>query len=212
MDAILARLDVTCTATTQGLGVMNTSIPDQSIFQYWHEADWKAATDSKTGRTNTGGDRIMPYDFLESQNGKRIDPQVLTQIRSYAKSVYIYMFNSKEFPTVVRRWHRDQTVAHVEFIKEKMYSAWPEFTYCSHHWKLIHFITIHYPSWSRHVFPDYPEDLVKPKPEIIHTDLQGVPPAVSDIPGVPVTRIEALNPVQVTTAKAHKRIKVSNPL
>lgn len=217
MTAILANLQVMPGPMTSTVDqyFSQTPVVDHANFQYWNEADWKAANDSKTGWTNTGGEKIQQYDFVEDRNGKRTDPKVLTQIRAYAKTVYVYMATSKEFPTVVRRWHRDQTVAHLEFIKRKMYAAWPQFTYCSNDWKLIHFVTIHYPSWSRTAFPEGHENVFKSDPEAKDSEvslLRPLAPAAVPSSATPLKPTNMLKRAQPAAAIAPKRLKLSNPL
>lgn len=88
---------------------------------------------------------------METVEGEPMSETRLGQLRTALIQCYNYIDRFPEQFTGRRIaiWKGDSDISHVEFIRRKLYPAFPELRLCESHWKLNEFLIQHYPSWQK---------------------------------------------------------------
>jgi hypothetical protein len=81
--------------------------------------------------------------YVEDKNGKVVDGHVASEIRKYARSVWVHIANIYGAPP---KWG-DAGVKIAQVYREHMYSRFPMLQFCELDWKVDLIATDNYPSW-----------------------------------------------------------------
>jgi hypothetical protein len=81
--------------------------------------------------------------YVEDKNGKVVDGHIASEIRKYARSVWVHIAKVYGAPP---KWS-DAGVKIAQVYREHMYSRFPFLQFCELDWKVDLIATDNYPSW-----------------------------------------------------------------
>lgn len=81
--------------------------------------------------------------YVEDENGKAVDGHVASEIRKYARSIWVHIAKTRGAPP---KWG-DAGVEIAQIYRQHMYGRFPILRFCELDWKVDLIATDNYPSW-----------------------------------------------------------------
>jgi hypothetical protein len=123
---------------------------DYPHVKFWTRKEWAdytsneiATTDKPRGKVRSSQGINVTMRYVEGENGEAVDGHVATEIRRYARSVWVHIANSYGAPP---KWG-DACVKVSQFYRQHMCSKFPILQFCELDWKVDLIATDNYPSW-----------------------------------------------------------------
>lgn len=125
---------------------------DYPHVKFWTRKEWADYTSNEIATTDSDKPRgkvrssqgiNVTMRYVEDENGEAINGHVATEIRRYARSIWVHIANTDGAPA---KWG-DAGVKISQIYRQHMYSKFPILQFCELDWKVDHIATDNYPSW-----------------------------------------------------------------
>lgn len=123
---------------------------DYPHIKFWTRKEWAdytsneiATTDKPRGKVRSSQGINVTMQYVEGENGEAVNGHVATEIRRYARSIWVHIANTNGAPP---KW-RDAGVKVSQIYRQHMYSKFPILQFCELDWKVDQIATDNYPSW-----------------------------------------------------------------
>jgi hypothetical protein len=110
--------------------------------------------------------------YVEDKNGEVVDGHVASEIRKYARSVWVHIANTYGAPP---KWG-DAGVKIAQVYREHMYSRFSILQFCELDWKVDLIATDNYPSWYSWFIKKSKTDTKTEQDEVMLTIAEVAPP------------------------------------
>ena len=123
---------------------------DYPHVKFWTRKEWAgytsneiATTDRPRGKVRSSQGINVTMQYVEGENGEPVDGHVATEIRRYARSIWVHIANTYGAP---QKWG-DAGVKVSQIYRQHMCTRFPILQFCELDWKADLIATDNYPSW-----------------------------------------------------------------